>query len=98
MNIPSKNVFRGVQYPDYKSYRTARDAIEKKELEAAKAKVRKDLKPMAKEFRIALQDLCKTYGVVIDYASDDSSDWYGITGFELGFTFKASNTFFPLED
>lgn len=97
-NDPARHIFRGVQYPDYKTYRRERDRIEANERAARVKADTARLKPAAAQFKKALDALCKAHGVSISHTSDDSSDWHGITGFELGFTFNREGVFFPLED
>lgn len=59
---------------------------------------RERLKPVAANFKQELGALCKHYGVEIDHTSHDCSDWGGVTGFALGFTFVEAGIFFELED
>lgn len=97
-NDPARHIFRGVQYPDYKTYRQERDRIERDEREAQRKADTARLRPAAAQFKKELVELCVRHGVELSYTSDDSSDWYGVTGFELGFNFKKEGVFFPLED
>ena len=93
---------------DYDSFAAYREAYNKydharlKEKHAAeKARITSELendKERAQAFRKELNALLTKHNVSITEASDDDSDWFGITGFYLGFQFNGCLVVWELDD
>lgn len=83
-------------FSSYGHYRKAMNHYHNEVRDITMARDRAIQKPLLKAFRQEFKDLCNKYGVYIDSTSDESSDWHGVTGFDLTICFKDSEVEYSL--
>lgn len=83
-------------FATYALYRQAVNQYHNDLLDIKMANDRELQKPLVEAFKQELEMLCNKYGVYIDYTSDASSDWHGITGFKQIIRFTGSEVEYPL--